>query len=230
MKIAHIILCPLLLLAPFPAHADLSEAELVRTLRERSRPYFAKFKGVRATRSITSKELDPASGKLRTLKQFKVDFWSHFYLKPAQHILSCKVNGEKRDPDDCKPKGNPKAVIPLFDKESAKNYRFKLLGIKTIMGIACYRLKIVPLKKTDQHMSGFMYFAVDTLKAVLMEGTMAKLSFPLKRFFIKLRFGYQDGFPIVLRGYMDLEARVPLFFHARLVSRFTETNHRFVPR
>ena len=230
MKIAAIILCPLLLLTPSPARADLSEAELVSTLRERAKPYFAKFKGVRAMRTITSRELDPQSGKLRTLKEFKVDFWSHFYLKPAQHILSCKVNGEKKEPDDCKPRGKPKAIIPLFDKQSAKNYRFKLLGKTTIQGIPCYKLKILPLKKTDQHMSGVMYFAVGSLEAVLLEGTMAKLPFPLKRFFIKLRFGRKDGFPIVLRGYLDLEVKVSVFFHARMVNRFTQTNHRFLPR
>ena len=231
MKTASFIAAALMLLTPLPARADLSEAELVRTLRERAKPYFAKFKGVRTTRTITSKEMDPSSGEVRTAKVFKVDFWNHFYLKPARHILTCKVDGAKAEPKECEPKGkDPKPIAPLFDKDSARNYKFKLLGKKTVHGIPCYKLMILPRKMTDQHMSGHMYLSVDKLEAVLLEGTMAKLPFPLKRFFIKLRFGQKDGFPMVKRGYLDIEVKVPVFFHARIVNRFTESNHRFLPR
>jgi len=223
----------LLSFTPATALADgkeLTTGDLVRTLREKARPYYARFNGVRALRTITSKELDPDTGELKTLKKFKVDFLSHFYRKPGRKILSCKVDGEKARPKACKPKGDPKPVIPLFDKDSAKNYRFKLQGKKTIEGIPCHRLKVTPLKKTDQHMSGTMYVSVDKLESVLWEGTLARLSFPLKRFFIKLRFGRQDGFPVLKRGYLDIEVKVAIFYHARLVNRFTETKHRFLPR
>ena len=231
MKILPLLIAALVLTAPTAAHAgDLTTEELVRTLRERSRPYFARFKGVRAVRTITSKELDPDTGELKKLKEFKVDLWSHFYLKPARKILSCKVDGKAEEPGACEPRGDPKAVLPLFDERSAENYRFELLGKKTVQGIPCYKLKIIPLKKTDQHMSGVMYFSVDKLESVLLEGTMAKLPFPLKRFFIKLRFGRKDGFPVVTRGYLDIEVKVAVFYHVRMVNRFTETRHRFLPR
>ncbi len=213
------------------ASAEVGEAELVKILRTRASSMFAKYKGVHHRRMVTSKELDPKSGKVRSIKQFDVDFWSYFYLKPVQKIISCKVNGDEARPRDCKPKGKgPKPLAPLFDGESANNYRFKLLGKKKIQGILCHKLKVIPLKKTEQHFHGSMYLSADKLEPVMLEGTLAKLPFPLKRFLIKLRFGKRDGYPVVIRGYVDLEVKVAIFYHARIVNRFTASRHTLLTK
>jgi len=99
-----------------------------------------------------------------------------------------------------------------------------------VQGIACHKLQVIPRKKTAQHFEGVMYFATDTLHAVLLEGTMAKLPFPLRKFYIKLRFGRHKGIPVVSRGFLDIEVKVPVFFHARFVNRFSASRHKLLPR
>ena len=59
---------------------------------------------------------------------------------------------------------------------------------------------------------------------------VAKLPFPLKRFLIKLRFGKRDGYPVVIRGYVDLEVKVAIFYHARIVNRFTASRHTLLTK
>jgi len=205
-------------------------AALLRTLRARASTLFTTYKGIWSRRRATVRTYDPDTGELESTQEMVLLSWQYFYKAPVRKVVTCKVDGQRADPDACKSKGNPKAMYPLLDRNSARHYRITLMGQTMVAHQPCYKLKVTPRHKTERHFSGTLYVALGTLKPVRAEGTLARLPFPIKRFHIKLRFTQYKGFAVPSSGKVEITLKVPVVYHARLVSSFHALEHRLIPR
>jgi hypothetical protein len=221
-----------LLLGPGAARAEpaVDQAELLRKLRQKGLPLYAGYRGVASRRRVTTQERDPRTDKVEKTLTMEVAASEFFYLPLRRKILWCKVDGKPAQTKECEGRKGRKPTWPLFDRDGQKNYDITWVGQKKVHGVPCHKLKITPKRRTDRHLRGHLYVAVDSLDPVLLESTVADLPFPLERFYLKLRFKQFQGQPVVSRGYVDLEIKVPVFFHKRIVSRFVARAQRLIPR
>lgn len=223
-----------LIVLPLAAAAEpagsLTEAELLDRLRQKAAPTYAKYRGVWQKRRVTVKERDPDSGKVEKTKTMTVQVHQYFYRPPQTKILTCAINGQKKAAEECQGKGEPKNILPVFDEDGAKNYSVSLSGEAKVGGRPCYKLRVIPKKRTERHFWGDFYVAKDTLEPVRMTGTMGDLPFPLKRFRLDLRFAKQGGRSVSTRGTVDITVKVPIVFHARIVSRYQALETRMIPK
>ena len=121
--------------------------------------------------------------------------------------------------------------IQVFDREGERNYEVRLAGVVEIDARRCYRVEVTPRVRTVRHFVGQVYFAVADLSLVRMEGSVARLPFPLRHVYMKLGFRRLAGGHVdVAWGYVDVWVRVPLLYQRRMVTRFTATRHELVRR
>jgi hypothetical protein len=221
-----------LLLAPGGAAAapPVDQADLIRRLRAKGFPLYDKYKGVSSRRQVTTEERDPETNALEKTKTMRVAVTEYFYEPLKRTVLQCKVDGKPAKNKECEGRKGRKPTWPIFDRQGQKNYNFRWVGQKTVHGVPCHKLRVIPRKRTDRHMSGHLYVALDSLEPKLLEATVADLPFPLRKFYLKLRFTQLDGHPVVSRGYVDLVIKVPLFVHRRIISRFRASGSKLVPR
>lgn len=210
--------------------ASVDETELIKVLRQRAAPMYERFSGVSSLRTVTTREFKLGQARPRFTKVMEAEVIEPFYSSPRRKILSCLVDGSKASERECEGRGQSEPVQPLFDKDSAIHYDFKLAGRKTVGKVACLKLKVIPRKSSPRHFSGHLYVAADTHFPVLLDGTLAKLPFPLKRFRLKLSFGRHEGFAVAASGTIDVEVKVAFFYHARIVSQFVAREHKLLPR
>lgn len=233
-------IAPLLIMATLgsaPAQATplnaADEARVLAQVRQRWQRFTARYRGDFSRRSMVLEEYDPKTNKLLHTKQIRQDFFSYLSKPPYAHTVSCKVDGKKADLGECKPRGKRKIFHHVFDKSGQKHYAVKILGRPTIGGLPCYKIKVIPKKKTDRHFSGHLYLHTKTLRLVKMEGMPAALPFPLKEFWLKLLFKEMPGHPgvgVVSSGTMTMRVKVPLFVHMRMKARFRAWGHRLIPQ
>lgn len=227
----------LTLAAPTPAlAAPLTPAEEARVLaqaRQRWQAFSSKYGGDFSRRSNVIREYDPDSGKLKKTKEIRADVFNYLFKPPHTHVVTCKVDGKKADVSDCKPRGKRKNFHHVFGKDGTKHYAVKIVARPTISGLPCHKIRVTPRKRTDGHFKGHLYLHTKDLRLVMMEGTVGKLPFPLKEFWIKLRFKEMPGHPgvgVVSSGSMKIRVKVPLFVHLKMKGTFRAWGHRLIRR
>lgn len=208
--------------APSPDESDRVLAELY----ERGIGMYRSFKGVESLRRETTREYDPATNALRSTSETVTRRREYFYDKPEIEVLSYKKDGVDMKPSRLRMwKSLP--AYPVFDEKGRERYAVNISGRKWIRGKSCYRIEVTPRKETSRHFRGDIYVAVGTLKTVYIEGTLARLDFPLKDIRMEIYTTILDSVPVAESGTVRVRVSVPGFFPDTIIdTSFTVLENR----
>jgi hypothetical protein len=172
--------------------------------------FYKKYRGIESLRKEVLKEFDPETGALRSTSEITTRRKEYYYNVPEIKVLSYKKDGREMDPSSFRVyRAQP--IYPIFDSHGRDHYTLTIPEMKKIGGKECYRVQVEPKENTSRHFKGSVYVAVKTLEMVAIEGTMAKLDFPLKEFRIELSLVMQGTVPVVKNGLVRLRIKVPIF-------------------
>jgi hypothetical protein len=87
---------------------------------------------------------------------------------------------------------------------------------------------VIPRAKTPRHLKGDLFFAVDSLRLVGMNVTLADYPFGLEDLAVELDFADQNGLPVIAGGRSEAHIHVPFLIDDRSVTRFTASDQRLL--
>ena len=191
-------------------------ARILRLIFSRSVDIYKKYSGVESIRKEIHQEFDPDNNALRSTSELTTHRIDYFYEKPDIRALSLKKDGKETDPSKHRIwKMMP--IYPVFDEKSSESYELKITDKKNIKGRECYRIQVLPKKETSRHFRGSIYCTVGTLETVQIEGTLAKLDFPLKEFRMEFSTILVKEVPVLHKGAVKVRVKVPIFFPDTLI-------------
>jgi hypothetical protein len=153
-----------------------------------------------------------------------------FFYKRAKYDVLKYIKDGKEQPGWKYNFMTRKPVYPPFDADNDKNYTIRLLGKKMIADIQCWEFDVIPKKKTTRHLKGKMYFSVNGLDLVLIEGTVADYPIGVKSLFIEIYFKKLGEAYVASRGTYTFVVDIPLFYpHKKFVQTFTSRDDRLIP-
>lgn len=199
------------------------EAQRVIALAfERGITIYKKYTGIEYSRKETVSEYDPATKKLKSVSEITMKRKDYFYKEPEIEVLTYRKDGKEMDPSKFRVmKSMP--LYPAFDEKGNDNYRFTVVGKVRHSGKECYCIQVEPRIISSRHFRGSIYATVNNLDMVSIEGTMAKLDFPIKEFHIALEMKNVDGVPIARSGEVHVRVNVPVFYPDTLIVSSLET-------
>jgi len=219
----------LLIISPTFANQKIDKLEqkkIIKTIIKKEIKNKKKYNSVTALRKTKLKIYNYKENKLLDTIESKVLLTRHFNnTKIKIKVLLYKKNGEILSPDKYKKseKGN---IIDVFSKKGLKEYRLVFGGFKTIGKIRTYIIKVIPLKKTKHHFSGKMFYDIQNLSLVAIEGRPVKSSFPVEKIYIYMEFKSLGGISVIKNSYVVLYINVPIFFsHRKMVIRSSLSDH-----
>ena len=189
-------------------------AKIINLIYKKYIPVYEKYDGILSTRDVILEELDPKNNKLINKSLIKIKRKDYFYKKPEITVLSYLKNDKKMESSDFKTrKEDP--VSPVFDRNGKKNYKTSITGYKTINQKKCYIVEVIPRKKSSHFFLGTIYCRVDNNEIILVEGSVAKISFPLKEFKLSMKISHSGDLPFMKYGKFILRLKIPLILPDR---------------
>ena len=184
--------------------------EIIEKIRTMTIPRAKKYRGVESKRNVEVKEYD-SSGKLIVTHKFVAVRKDYFYEPPESKVLKYEKNGKDTKQTDYKEfKIDP--TYPVFDENGEQYYETAVVAVQVIDGVKCYKVKVTPKQATSRHFSGHIYYKTDDLEPHVAEGTLGKLPWPFKEFYMRFYFVKQKGYPIFRSGVITIKADVPVVF------------------
>ena len=184
--------------------------EIIEKIRTMTIPRAKKYRGVESKRNVEVKEYD-SSGKLIVTHKFVAVRKDYFYEPPESKVLKYEKNGKDTKQTDYKEfKIDP--TYPVFDENGEQYYETAVVAAQVIDGVKCYKVKVTPKQATSRHFSGHIYYKTDDLEPHVAEGTLGKLPWPFKEFYMRFYFVKQKGYPIFRSGVITIKADVPVVF------------------
>ncbi len=204
------------------------EDRVLKTAFEKGTEIYTKYRGIESLRNELIREYDPETGELRSTSEVMTRRKEYFYAMPEIEVLAYKKDGKEMDPAKYRVwKAMP--LYPIFDARGRERYTLRITGRKKVAGKECYSVQVEPKQETPRHFRGTVYLAVKTLESVSLEGTMAKLDFPLKEFSINLSMTLVDAVPVAKTGTARIRVKVPIFYPDTIVeSSITVLENRLI--
>ncbi len=133
----------------------------------------------------------------------------YFYKKAEIRILRFIQNDARKPPSDYIDKEIEPASL-VIDENGKNLYLTRIRQFVTVLNQKCYQMQVVPKKKNSEHFEGYMYFNVNTLDLVLMEGTLGSLPYSLTEYSMKQYFDHLKGLPVMKSGSCIMRTHIPL--------------------
>ncbi|MBN1496489.1 MAG: hypothetical protein JXA07_06955 [Spirochaetes bacterium] len=189
---------------------------VIAALKKRGIEMYRTYTGVESLRTEIVREYDPDTGTLKSTSEVSMKRKDYYYKDPDIEVLSYIKDGKEMKPSKFRiMKSAPS--FPVFDERGDEHYSITIEDKVKINGKACYRVRVTPRKKTMRHFSGDIFFRTDTLDTVRLEGTVAKLDFPLTSFRIELHMAPHNGVPVLQSGTVEVRVHVPIFYPDTLI-------------
>ena len=188
------------------------ESDRVITLAfERGIGLYKKYSGVESVRKEIISEYDPETNRLKSVSEVTMKRKDFFYKNPEVEVLTYKKDGKEMEPSKFRVmKAMP--LYPVFDEKGRDNYQITVAEKIKHNGRQCYRIQVEPKKETSRHFKGNIYIAVNNMEMIGIEGTMAKLDFPIKEFRIAINTKRIDDVPVTQSGEVHVRVNVPVFY------------------
>lgn len=236
-RIAFWLLALLLLVwstSPGRAEADATTAgwtseQILEGVFKRMSAFEAAFPINESLRHVTIREQDPNDGEVFETRVIDQAVRGRVGENPTRKIESCRIDGESVEPTRCEDKDQIAAPLRIFGPTGADNYTLKLGGRTVFQEVESWRIRVVPREPTSRHFKGDLFVAVDDLRLLGSEGTLADLPFGVESLAVHLCFEEIDQGPVVKHGKIDVTLYVPVIVHKRLVSEFEATQQRLLP-
>jgi hypothetical protein len=226
---AMAVLAPHLSIGGSDAVTPEESERVIRELYALGGDMYRKYSGVESLRKEIINEYDPANNALRSVSELTTKRMDYFYDDAIVEVQAYKKDGKEMDRSKFKP-WKSKPTYPVFDEKGRDNYSVRIAERKIINGRGCYRVQVLPRKETSRHFRGDVYYTVKKLEAVYIDGTVAKLDFPLKYFKIELELEPKNGVPVISSGKVHVRVNVPLFYpDTMIVTSMTVLESRLIP-
>jgi hypothetical protein len=190
---------------------------------------YHKYKGIEYLRTEVTSEYEPKTNKLLKVSEITVIRTDYFYEKPVAEVKTYKKDGKEMKPS----KFNYMLlmpIFPIFDEKGRDNYDLRITDRKIFNGRECYLVQVTPRKETSRHFKGVLYYTVKNLEFVYLEGTLAKLDFPLKDFKIEFNTTMFNGIPVFSNGRVYLKIKIPIVYpETQIVSNITVLETKLIP-
>ncbi len=204
--------------------------KIISRLRDKYAPMYKRYLGVKSVRMVLMKEFDNKSGELLNTSRVKVLRKDYFYRKPEVTLLSYIKDGKEADKSEFKGE-TAEPWHPPFDEQGSEHYDLGVKGVETIRGVSCYRIRVIPKKRTPRHFTGEIYLRTDNLNQVKAVGSSARLSFPLKEFTGTFYTEVRDGVVMMTGGSVRMTIDVPVVYpNRRFESTVTVLQSEPIPR
>lgn len=208
-----------------PAESD----RIIAIAFSKGNALYKKYSGVESVRKETISEIDPETKKIKSVSEVTSKRKDFFYKEPEIEVITYKKDGKDLEPSKCRVM-KAKPLYPVFDEHGHENYRISVAGIIQHNGIQCYRILVEPRKDTPRHFKGTMYATVKNMETIYIEGTMAKLEFPIKEFRIALNTIKIDDVPVAQSGKVHVRVNVPVFFPDTIIeTTLTTLETKLIP-
>jgi len=215
-KVTTLLIVLLLSVGLYAQKTKVNESEVIDKLIAKYSKFYEQYEGVKSVKHVENKILDSESKELIKTSKVKLNSQNFFYKKSIEKAFEFFENGKKEDPDDYKSGRKSKPTAPLFDKNSKKNYKFKIVGSKTHRKIDCYKIKVIPNRKSETLFKGEILVSKKTLFIMYVSGTIAEFSRYMENFWIKVDYK-SEKFPSESIGEMMVHIDVPIFFSDKLI-------------
>ena len=212
-----------------PGAAGLTDDESIDRIYEHVSQTEKKFPNTRIRRTMTVRELDPDSGKVRKTSISDQEVSTRIGEHPKIKILNCSINGANAKPEACNPKQpDRKPPLRLFGPSGHEHYRFELAPHTPGDSKESYLLRVVPKQKTDRHFEGVLEFDARDLSLRSYRGTIADFPLGMKEMEMELFFDNIDGRSVTSKTRMDMTLYLPLVLNSRVISE-SVTSERLTP-
>ncbi|MCH2172479.1 hypothetical protein MK489_17005 [Myxococcota bacterium] len=221
----------LLVVGAAPASmASPTDAEILDRIYRSATAFGEKYPGNYSRRKVTVREFDPDDGELKKSKVMLQDVWAYAGKKTRVEVLSCTIDGEEADREDCQPMGDGGSgpTYRMFGDEGRKHYRLELSGKVEFEGVPVYRIRVIPRERTKRHFDGELYFKTDDLRLMASIGTLADYPIGVRKLDLELTYEELDGYPVPGRNKMDMTLYLPLVLNMRVVSESIASEQRLL--
>lgn len=187
------------------------------------------FPSTHMRRVMTTREYDPGNNKLKKTSVAEQEVWTRVGELPRIEVLSCTIDGKTAAVEECQ--GRRRAREPLyrvFGPDGRKHYRLELVDDGPDGDASVYKVRAIPLERTERHFEGEFTFNAETLSLLQMQGTMADYPMGLKNFELRLDFDERDGLPVIAKTRMEMTIYVPLIINRRVVSESVSSDQRLL--
>ncbi|HPC39858.1 MAG TPA: hypothetical protein PL180_07310 [Spirochaetota bacterium] len=204
-----------------PVSAEESD-RIIKAAFERGIGIYKKYSGVESLRKEVVSEYDPATKKLKSVSELTIKRKDFFYREPEIEVLTYKKDGKDMAPSKFRVmKAMP--LYPVFDEKGRDNYLITVAEKIKHDGRQCYRIQVDPRRETSRHFKGSIFVAVNSMEMVGIEGTIAKLDFPIKDFRITVKTKLFNNVPVTQSGEFQVRINVPVFYPDTLIVSTLET-------
>lgn len=201
---------PATAMEPVPVTPEESN-RIIALSFERGIELYKKYSGVESLRKETISEFDPETKKLKSVSEVTMKRKDFFYSPPEVEVLTYKKDGKDMKPSKFRVmKAMP--LYPVFDDKGRDNYTITVKERILHNGRECYRIEVEPRKETSRHFKGNLYVTVKSMETIHIEGTMAKLDFPIKEFRILLNTTVIDNVPMTQSGKARVRVSIPVLY------------------
>ncbi|OHD72054.1 MAG: hypothetical protein A2W19_03685 [Spirochaetes bacterium RBG_16_49_21] len=192
----------------YPITPERSE-QIIDKIYEKYIPVYKKYRGVGSVRNIDIIEYNPNTNTLINRSHVSLIRKDYFYKKSEIEILEYIKNDKVMQPSEYE---NRIIEIPdpILDENGRKLYLTRITNIAAVSKQKCYQMKVVPRKKTAKYFGGFLYFKMDTLELMLLEGSLGDLPFSFKEYSMKYFFEHEGDLPVLKSGSFIMRTYIPV--------------------
>ncbi len=214
---------------PPPAPADIDGSAIVKQVVAQNSAFEAAFPIQVSRRKVQVREIDPDDGEVVGRRLIDQRVQGRVGENPRREILRCEIDGEVVEPSSCADKDRMEPPLRIFGPEGPRNYELAVAGRVRFAGVESWRIHVTPRERTVRHFDGDLFAAVDDLRLLGTEGTLADLPFGVEALLVHLRFTQTPDGPVVRHGKFDFTLHIPLIVHRRIVSEFEATEQKLLP-
>ena len=187
------------------------------------------FPSAHMRRVMTTREYDPGNNKLKKTSVAEQEVWTRVGELPRIEVHSCTIDGKTVAVDECQSQRRAREPLyRVFGPDGRKHYRLELVDDGPDGDASVYKVRVIPLERTERHFEGEFTFHAESLALRQMQGTMADYPMGLKNFQLKLDFDERDGLPVIATTRMEMTLYVPLIINKRVVNESVASDQRLL--
>jgi hypothetical protein len=208
-----------------PSAALADDQEIIERIYRHVSTFEERYPVSVARRKMLVREIDPRSGEVRKTSTSLQEIRTRVGEAPKIVILECQIDGQDAEPRNCKRReNNREPLYRIFGPNGRDHYRLELLASEAPSAV--YRLRVLPLAKTERHFEGVLAFDAESLRLLSSRGSLADYPFGLKAFDLRIDFDEWEGKPVVATTHLEMTLYVPLILNRQVISQSVAFDQR----